>query len=407
MFIYWFERILNKAAQEQFPGAEVTLPYWNYAEAAHRALPEPFRVPPDPALNPLYVVERGRGVNAGSASTNLSIYDHSDAFAQDNFFHTVNGGVSFGGIVATAPTHLGPGKGGRGLLENMPHGGIHNWVGGTAPNGSPGFMATLRYAPRDPIFWLHHANLDRLWKRWLDQGGGRQNPTGNNDWMNDVFTYFDEFGEPVTMTAAEILDTVGQLDYCYDDDPVIGTAAARIASGSKSAGAPAREATRVIGTGIASTGAIVVGPRSATVPIALKGALPPPPAPGRRKATIVLTIEGLLGGGVASGAVDVYVNLPPTARPTQKSPSFIAPLSLFGIQPWDMAVHGGEGSPADHSGVAKAQSFDITNTVAALRKRKGWTGKLAVTFVPTDLSGSPLPNTPVATIEQVVLRTDG
>lgn len=37
------------------------------------------------------------------------------------------------------------------------HGAVHNAVGGTmAGSGSPG----------DPLFWLHHANVDRLWAQW-------------------------------------------------------------------------------------------------------------------------------------------------------------------------------------------------------------------------------------------------
>ena len=45
-------------------------------------------------------------------------------------------------------------------LESGPHNNIHNAVG-----GGPGFMSEL-LAPVDPIFWLHHANVDRLWDLW-------------------------------------------------------------------------------------------------------------------------------------------------------------------------------------------------------------------------------------------------
>jgi tyrosinase len=41
-------------------------------------------------------------------------------------------------------------------LEGI-HGGAHNAVGGD--------MGTAR-SPNDPLFWLHHANVDRLWARW-------------------------------------------------------------------------------------------------------------------------------------------------------------------------------------------------------------------------------------------------
>lgn len=44
-------------------------------------------------------------------------------------------------------------------LENM-HDAIHSLVGQT------GHMAYLPYAAFDPIFWLHHTNVDRLFAIW-------------------------------------------------------------------------------------------------------------------------------------------------------------------------------------------------------------------------------------------------
>ncbi len=37
------------------------------------------------------------------------------------------------------------------------HGGVHNAIGGD--------MMTA-HSPADPIFFLHHANVDRLWVQW-------------------------------------------------------------------------------------------------------------------------------------------------------------------------------------------------------------------------------------------------
>lgn len=52
---------------------------------------------------------------------------------------------------------------------NPIHGGVHIWVGGT--------MGTFD-SPADPVFWLHHANLDRLWWIWYNDSaaGNHQNP---------------------------------------------------------------------------------------------------------------------------------------------------------------------------------------------------------------------------------------
>jgi hypothetical protein len=43
------------------------------------------------------------------------------------------------------------------MLEG-PHGSFHVWVGGD--------MGTPRYSAYDPVFWAHHATVDRQWARW-------------------------------------------------------------------------------------------------------------------------------------------------------------------------------------------------------------------------------------------------
>lgn len=50
--------------------------------------------------------------------------------------------------------------------------GIHNsghvWVGGS--------MGIIPTAPADPVFWMHHAEIDRIWAEWQVANPG-QNPT--------------------------------------------------------------------------------------------------------------------------------------------------------------------------------------------------------------------------------------
>ena len=42
-------------------------------------------------------------------------------------------------------------------LEGGPHNTAHRWVGGVMATG---------WSPLDPLFWLHHAQVDRLWWEW-------------------------------------------------------------------------------------------------------------------------------------------------------------------------------------------------------------------------------------------------
>ena len=68
-------------------------------------------------------------------------------------------------------------------------------------------------SPNDPVFWLHHANVDRLWAQWqasygintyLPTSGG---PAGHN--LNDTLRHLLD-----TWTPAMVLD-ISTLGYSY------------------------------------------------------------------------------------------------------------------------------------------------------------------------------------------------
>ena len=40
-------------------------------------------------------------------------------------------------------------------------------------------MGSFYTAGLDPLFWLHHANIDRLWEVWLSLDSGHVNPSGD------------------------------------------------------------------------------------------------------------------------------------------------------------------------------------------------------------------------------------
>ncbi len=73
-------------------------------------------------------------------------------------------------------------------LEGVPfgaHNQVHVWVGGT--------MGSVPGAPADPLFWLHHAECDRLWNQWQQNNPG-QNPIliGSNAILDPWPERFDE-----------------------------------------------------------------------------------------------------------------------------------------------------------------------------------------------------------------------
>ncbi|MGH7752830.1 MAG: tyrosinase family protein, partial [Gemmatimonadales bacterium] len=221
MYLYYMERILRAAVREAVghPNYEFALPYWDYENPANHDLPEPFRNPAD-NTNPLFVAQRATNCNDGSECVSAATADDSDAMSLIPFCSCPGGGScagcqpvissdeSFGGQFTAAPVHNGSGPG---ELEFQPHGVVHNAVG-----GGSGWMSFFSCAARDPIFWLHHANIDRLWQVWLNQEGGRANPLGSDEWKNQTFIFFDENKQSVTMSGCQILNTISQLDYQYD-----------------------------------------------------------------------------------------------------------------------------------------------------------------------------------------------
>ncbi len=203
MYLYFFDRILRAAAQDP----NLVLPYWNWGDAAQRTLPLPFRMPAS-ASNSLYIAPPNRpvGLDNGTFSLSAATVDDSGAMSDADFETGGTLGNGFGGGTASPMQFNGV----TGDLEMQPHNVVHSALGG--------LMGDPDTAAQDPIFWLHHANIDRLWNKWFQKGGGRTDPT-DAAWRNTTFTFYDEAGHAVYLTGAEIVDTLTQLNYRYDDDP--------------------------------------------------------------------------------------------------------------------------------------------------------------------------------------------
>jgi tyrosinase len=90
-------------------------------------------------------------------------------------------------------------------LQNV-HDFIHGWTGGINPEnpnegGDMGVIATSAF---DPIFWAHHAMIDRLWYLW-------QLKWGVNNIPDD---YLDQVLAPFQFTVRKVLD-IRALGYDY------------------------------------------------------------------------------------------------------------------------------------------------------------------------------------------------
>ncbi len=89
-------------------------------------------------------------------------------------------------------------------LDQNPHFFTHFALGGD--------MAEFSTVGGDPIFYLHHANIDRLWESWNQLGN--TNPT-DPDYLNRQFAYGDRSGKRVDLPVSAA-DRSAALGYEYD-----------------------------------------------------------------------------------------------------------------------------------------------------------------------------------------------
>ena len=169
-YVYYMERLLADALGE----SEFTIPYWDWS--TQRKLPPAFE---GTEANPLF--HKGRVANGELA------------------INTVGPAV-IARILATTDFGAFTSQ-----LEDWSHNFVHAWVGGD--------MNSEGDAGKDPVFFVHHSNIDRLWESWL-----RADPAHKKQlekYAAQKFKFIDETGKPVEITVGELLDLEGKLKYGY------------------------------------------------------------------------------------------------------------------------------------------------------------------------------------------------
>jgi hypothetical protein len=89
-------------------------------------------------------------------------------------------------------------------LEGVPHGNVHVLIGG---NG--GDMSTM-HSPNDPIFWLHHAFIDKL---WADRQTKRDFRCSFDGSIAGEMVHFHDTMNPFNMTVQDVFLT---SNLCYE-----------------------------------------------------------------------------------------------------------------------------------------------------------------------------------------------
>jgi tyrosinase len=338
-YLLYFERICRKLSGM----ATFALPYWDWSQNQH--VPAAFWPPSAGVL-----FDSNRVATATSTiSTSLVGLGVLDPILDDPNFLT----FASGAIAATDDQRK---RSTSGPLESTPHNNVHNFVGGD--------MGTFM-SPLDPVFWTHHAMLDRCWVEWNIT---RNHPNTNDPaWTNRTFTEFcDENGAPVEVSvlATELYPI---FSYQYDTpipELTSGNArtAARTVVGDSKAQQDAAAKTVQAGATVRLDSVArfaAPAPVQATLGAAARASIPINRDQVQRALNIsaqrvLLTLAGT-SMNTQDFVVRIFINraTPPTADTPDSDPSYLTSFGVFGH---------------DHSGAAAdggAFRFDAT---AALRR---------------------------------------
>jgi len=366
MYLHHFEQICRAEIIAAGGPADWALPYWNYSAGdATRLLPPSFRNPTlaNNQRNPLFVRDRDPNINGGSlldpGDVDIARCLASPDFASSPF------DAGFGGP-ETGFSHLP--SSGSGTLEQTPHGLVHGAVGGFT-----GWMGSFNTAALDPIFWLHHANIDRLWDVWLGRSASHKNPTSPFWTTRVAFPFKTVDGVEMQMTVSSVLDAAAApLDYRYDDvsDPLPGLES--VASTNVSTAKRIPEMVRATHAPFELSESVEraeVPTAPLTSPSNLESVAGEPPK------RVYLRIENLTCGQRAP-AYDVYLGLPAGADPKKHPENLVGRLPMFGLA---------EASKLEgpHAGSGLTFALEVTKLVEKLSQEPGWDPvKLPVSFVP-------------------------
>lgn len=405
-YVASFEQIVRAAVVSLGGPKDWALPYWNYNEN-----PQNLKMPacfghthlPNGEQNPLYVDRR-----FGPKGNRVIVLDEQrinlrPALTEHQFAGSGNGGSpGFGGPV-TAFEHDGEVSG---LLESQPHNYVHVAVGGREElSHVPGLMIDPDSAGLDPIFWLHHANIDRLWDVWLQRDPVNHNP-GTSLWLDGppangrAFVVPHSDGQPWSFKVREMLDTrAPQLDYVYEDtsDPLPGQqlfaerlktlgaqaqqiTAAAVENKTLTPATPAEllganDQTLVLSGGNVDTSVRLDQASTGTLMGNLKSKAFAATVPEHSLDRVFLNLENIRGDN--DGATfDVYLSFPVPGQHSALPDQRVGSISLFGVRKASRP-------DSQHGGKGVSHVLDITEVFDKLSASSGpLLGQLSVRFVP-------------------------
>lgn len=168
-FLAWHRRFLKLfEARLQKVDPTVTVPYWD--SITDRAIPS--------ALDNRELLTRWSVTRSWDASNLASPLD-----------------------LAAVKSYSGTFTGFQTLLEGAIHAGTHNAIGGDMAGAA---------SPTDPLFWLHHAFMDKTWSEWQATPNGKNPPLPGQTLKPKEM----ESGVPFAVKVSSLLN-IASLGYSY------------------------------------------------------------------------------------------------------------------------------------------------------------------------------------------------
>lgn len=211
-YLYFYERILGKLIDDP----TFALPFWNWDNPKGMTIPPMFNEEKSAIYDPKRnqnrlksVVDLGMTNNTDPlqlVTNNLTIM-HTEMIRGNSTAYDFMGKPYRQG---TLEENSGPGASERGS-----HTAIHVFVGDPRePSGEN--LGNFYSAGRDPLFYCHHGNVDRMWYLWqqLPSDQIKEKRILDPDFLGAQFLFYDEEARLVRVTVRDAVDTV-KMGYDY------------------------------------------------------------------------------------------------------------------------------------------------------------------------------------------------
>lgn len=362
-YVFSMEAILADWISSQAGPSNWALPYWNYLDDSNpnaRNIPQEFldSTMPDGSPNPLSNALRGPAIKLGPqtwVASDISL----TAQTSEADYTAIPGTLGYGGPISGF-AQFGNAGGGN---ESDPHNLVHVMIGGDTTPEPQGWMFDPNFAALDPIFWVHHCNVDRLWEAWMTDPSHIQEigPAWKNGPFPMQFTMPDPSGSlwifvpEDTLPGAELAPTYESLQ---DGTGIASTApSGALAMTSPPAGSSPESRAGLVGAN-QSTITITRSQVKTSIKMMAQPAADISAAVGVPSVRYYLNLEGVKGKS-ASAVLNVVLTIPGEA-PLTVRPEATKSIVLFGLSnaTEPEGPHGGNGLSA---------TVEITDVVNVLQ----------------------------------------